>query len=71
VRVDAQIAGGSAAGLRLGGLRKEIRVWSAACAAGEEAWSVAILLRDLADSLEDHLDYRIFATDLCEERLEA
>lgn len=59
--------------LARGGLRasrREVRVWSAACAAGEEAWSVAILLQDLADSLEDDLEYRIFATDLQEECLE-
>jgi chemotaxis methyl-accepting protein methylase len=38
----------------------EIRVWSAGCAGGQEAWSLAILLGELAGPVP----YRIFATDL-------
>ena len=40
----------------------EIRVWSAGCASGQEAWSLAILLEELAGPVP----YRIFATDLAE-----
>ena len=40
----------------------EIRVWSAGCATGQEAWSLAILLEELAWPVP----YRIFATDLAE-----
>ncbi len=38
----------------------EIRVWSAGCASGQEAWSIAMLLDELAGPVS----YRIFATDL-------
>jgi chemotaxis methyl-accepting protein methylase len=44
--------------------RKEIRIWSAACAAGQEAYSIAILLEDLAAARECPVPYRIFATDI-------
>ncbi|MCX6089475.1 MAG: hypothetical protein NTX88_03675 [Candidatus Atribacteria bacterium] len=44
--------------------RGEIRVWSAGCAAGQEAWSVAILLEEMAAARGKPLPYRIFATDL-------
>ena len=43
--------------------RAEIRVWSAACAAGQEAYSIAILLSDLVAACGGALSYRIFATD--------
>jgi len=41
----------------------EIRVWSAGCAAGQEAWSVAMLLEELTGGEEPAVPYRIFATD--------
>jgi chemotaxis methyl-accepting protein methylase len=44
----------------------EIRIWSAGCAAGQEAWSVAILLDEAAAACERPVPYRIFATDLSE-----
>ena len=40
----------------------EIRIWSAGCASGQEAWSLAILLEELAGPVP----YRIFATDLAD-----
>lgn len=40
----------------------EIRAWSAGCASGQEAWSLAMLLEELAGPVP----YRIFATDLAE-----
>lgn len=48
----------------------EIRVWSAGCAAGEEAYSIAILLRELCDGRDDPVRFRIFATDSSPEQLE-
>lgn len=45
----------------------EIRVWSAACADGQEAWSVAILLDELVR--ERDIPYRIIATDRSESAL--
>jgi chemotaxis methyl-accepting protein methylase len=44
---------------------RELRVWSAGCAAGQEAWSVAILLDALCGAGQA-LPYRIFATDVSE-----
>jgi two-component system CheB/CheR fusion protein len=44
--------------------KTELRLWSAGCATGEEAYSLGILLAEvLGDELEE-LDIRIFATDL-------
>src|SRR5579884_482358 len=42
----------------------EIRIWSAGCATGEEAYSLAILLADLLGDDLTQFHVRIFATDL-------
>jgi two-component system, chemotaxis family, CheB/CheR fusion protein len=45
---------------------KQLRVWSAGCATGEEAYSLAIIIADaLGDELND-FTVRIFATDIDE-----
>lgn len=49
---------------------REIRVWSAGCAAGQEAWSVAILLDELIRKQRDPLPFRIFATDISQSELD-
>lgn len=54
--IEAKIANG----------QDEVRVWSAGCAAGQEAYSVAILLEELIAVRESRLTYRIFATDQSE-----
>ncbi|MDZ4203951.1 MAG: protein-glutamate O-methyltransferase CheR [Bacteroidales bacterium] len=41
----------------------EIRIWSVACAAGQEAYSMAILLEELLNVRSEKFSYRIFATD--------
>ncbi len=41
-----------------------LRVWVPGCASGEEAYSIAILLREVAEALGKHFDVQIFATDL-------
>ncbi len=46
--------------------RNEIRIWSAACAGGQEAYSLAILLEELVKSDTQTFTYRIFATDQSE-----
>ena len=46
---------------------KQIRIWSAACAAGQESYSLAILLDELIATDANKLNYRIFATDQSEE----
>src|SRR5581483_5022673 len=42
----------------------ELRVWSAGCATGEEAYSLAIMLVDMLGDQLEQLNVRIFATDL-------
>src|SRR5215469_1955254 len=42
----------------------ELRLWSAGCATGEEAFSLAILVADLLGDELDRFNVRIFATDL-------
>ncbi len=44
--------------------RKELRIWSAGCATGEEPYSLAILLTDLLGEDLHRLKVRIFATDV-------
>ncbi len=41
-----------------------VRVWSAGCSTGEEAYSIAILLQEHLDSLNEHFNLQIFATDI-------
>lgn len=45
--------------------KKEIRIWSAACAQGQEVYSFAMLLEELRNGDEEKFKYRIFATDKC------
>lgn len=42
----------------------EIRIWSAACAGGQEVWSVLLLLEELIASANPAVTCRLFATDL-------
>ena len=48
---------------------KEVRIWSAACASGQEAYSLAILCDELTEKAPAKLSYRIFATDINPEEL--
>lgn len=47
-----------------------IRVWVPGCATGEEAYSIAILLKEIIGSRSNELDIRIFATDVDVDALE-
>jgi two-component system, chemotaxis family, CheB/CheR fusion protein len=47
----------------------QIRVWVPACATGEEAYSIAMLLAEYAHSIPDAPHVQIFATDLDEEAI--
>lgn len=47
----------------------DIRIWSAGCAAGQEAYSLAILTRDFRRAHEKGFFFRIFATDASEVEL--
>ena len=44
--------------------QRELRIWSAGCSTGEEAYSLAILCSELTRQSGKQLDIRIFATDL-------
>lgn len=43
---------------------ESVRVWAAGCSTGEEAYSLAIMLKECQQRLGSHLDVQIFATDL-------
>ena len=49
--------------------QKEVRVWSAGCATGEEAYSIAILLHEHFHSVGLERNIRVFATDVHEKSL--
>ena len=49
--------------------QSKIRVWSAGCAAGQEAYSISILLEELNAEMERSLSYIVFATDSSEAEL--
>jgi chemotaxis methyl-accepting protein methylase len=51
--------------------KRELRIWSAACAAGQEAYSLAILLEELKSDYGNRFSYRIFATDQDESQVNA
>ena len=46
-----------------------VRVWVAGCASGEEAYSLAMMLREYADGLDEVPGFQIFATDIDEEAI--
>ena len=41
-----------------------IRVWSAGCSTGEEAYSIAILFKEVMEEMRVERDVKIFATDV-------
>jgi two-component system CheB/CheR fusion protein len=41
-----------------------IRVWIPGCSSGEEAYSIAIILRECTERLKQHIGIQIFATDI-------
>jgi two-component system CheB/CheR fusion protein len=48
-----------------------IRIWVPGCATGEEAYSLAMLLVELMDELNQHHAVQIFATDIDEDAIHA
>ena len=48
-----------------------VRVWVAACATGEEAYSIAILLKEYAATMDHPPTLQVFATDLDENAIQA
>ncbi len=49
----------------------ELRIWSAGCATGEEAYTMAIIMADLLDRTKEAVNVSIFATDINERSLQA
>lgn len=50
--------------------QQELRIWSAACSAGQEAYSLAMICDEQKACNNSHGDYRIFATDSDARQLE-
>ena len=48
---------------------KEIRIWSCACAGGQETYSLAMLLKEFNDSAGEKIYFRIFASDYCQAQI--
>ncbi|MBW3632812.1 MAG: hypothetical protein KY456_07275, partial [Chloroflexi bacterium] len=48
----------------------ELRIWSAGCATGEEAYTLAMLVSDLLADESEELPVRIFATDIAADAVE-
>ena len=46
-----------------------VRIWSAGCSTGEEAYSIAILCKDYLDKNSLNIDLKIFASDLDKEAI--
>ncbi len=49
---------------------RHVRVWSAGCATGEEAYSLAMLLTEYAETLASPPSVQVFATDIDEEAIQ-
>ena len=50
--------------------RDTVRVWSCGCASGEEAYSLAMILQEFADTLADPPKIQIFASDVDDEAIQ-
>ncbi|HDQ14297.1 MAG TPA: chemotaxis protein CheR, partial [Sediminispirochaeta sp.] len=46
-----------------------IRIWSAGCSTGEEAYSIAILLHEYMENLRESFSLQVFATDIDEQSI--
>ncbi|MGN6319432.1 CheR family methyltransferase [Trinickia sp.] len=52
------------------GSEEPVRVWSAGCATGAEAYSLAMLLHEAAQNAADGATFQVFATDVDERAIE-
>ena len=48
----------------------QIRIWVPGCSTGEEAYSVAIILRECMDEAKKYFNVQIFATDIDSDAIE-
>lgn len=49
---------------------RHIRIWVAGCASGEEAYSIAMLLKSYSEKIKKSYDIKIFASDLNKDSLD-
>ncbi|MGM0508675.1 MAG: CheR family methyltransferase [Fusobacteriota bacterium] len=49
--------------------KNEIRVWIAGCSTGQEAYTIAIIIKDYLKKKENYAEVKIFATDIHESSL--
>jgi two-component system CheB/CheR fusion protein len=49
---------------------EQIRIWDVACSSGEEAYSIAILLKEYLEKYNLNFDVKIFATDIDRDSIE-
>jgi two-component system, chemotaxis family, CheB/CheR fusion protein len=49
---------------------EQLRIWVAGCSTGEEAYSIAILVREYLDKVKKELEVKIFASDIDREALD-
>ncbi|SFU49555.1 two-component system, chemotaxis family, CheB/CheR fusion protein [Pontibacter akesuensis] len=50
--------------------KEQLRIWIAGCSTGEEAYSIAILVREYMDKVKRELEVKIFASDIDREALD-
>ncbi len=50
--------------------KAQIRIWSAGCSTGEEAYSLAILFQEVLEETQTNRDIKIFATDVDSQAIE-
>jgi two-component system CheB/CheR fusion protein len=46
-----------------------LKIWCAGCASGEEAYSLAMLIREYLDKTNRHLEVKLFATDINQQQI--
>ena len=49
---------------------EQVRIWVAGCSTGEEAYSIAIMIREQMQQLKQYPDVKIFATDIDKDALD-
>ena len=50
---------------------REVRLWSAGCSTGEEAYTLAILCRETMEAMGRNIDVKVFATDVDRDAVQA
>jgi len=50
--------------------RNKIRIWTSACAGGQETYSLAMLLKEFSNGHGEEINFRIFATDQSETQIQ-